>query len=477
MAGFKEIIKHSGNYFLASLATRALAFISIPIYTRLISPEDYGILSVFLGVTGIVGTILAFCTDQSISRYYFDQKDSDDFKKFTGTSVVLALGFFLLNSILLILFAGDFANLVGLKKQLIYLIIPFAFFNSVSLTFEQIYGPLKRSRSIAFSSLSRVYIGFAFSVGIVFMLKTEKYYGPIIGQLIGGLALLIYWIRSIKPYITFSFDKSYLKYIFSYSIPLIPYVLSGVIIEQFGKIAIGNVKSASEAGFYSLALTISSLVSIMIAISHQAWNPYYFEYMNAENYEQHDKDQNKIFRATIFVAIGVASFGNEIGVLLARKSFSGSLYLIPVFVIGYIFYQLAYVYMRNFSFTRKTQYLTLTVLLSGISNVIFNFYLIPRYGEKGAAISFVLSYILMAFTAWALNKFLVKHYGAPLKIFLIPFMVSLPFFVALYFISYVDFYVLKILLKLFLTGTLGIVLFWHLRFDIIHFLKTFKRNK
>lgn len=477
MPGFKEIVKHGGNYLIANIATRALAFISIPIYTRLISPSDYGILSVFLGVTGILGSILTLCTDQSISRYYFDKKNDEDFKKFTGTSIILALIVFFFTSLTLVLFAEQFGKFVGLQKKLIYLIVPFGFFNCISLIFEQIYGPLKRSKMVAMSSLSRAYVGFAFSVGIVLMLKTDKYYGPVLGQIIGGAALVFYWVKCIAPYFKLSFDKTYIKYILSYSVPLIPYVLSGVIIEQFGKIAIGNSKSVSEAGFYSLALAVSSIVSIVIAVSHQAWNPYYFEYMNSKNYTQHDEDQNKIFRITVFLAMGVASFGNEIGLMLAKSTFVGSLYLVPIFVLGYVFYQLAYVYLRNFGFTRKTQYLTLTVLLSGLSNVLLNTMLIPRYGEIGAACSFVISYMLMALIAWGLNKYVVKHYGPPLKLFLYPLLISLPFFVSIYLMRYMDGFWIKILIKSILTLILAIILFWGFRFELLKYLKSLKRNK
>lgn len=477
MPGFKEIVKHSGNYLIANIATRALAFISIPIYTRLISPVEYGTLSVFLGVAGILGSVLTLCTDQSISRYYFDQKNEEDFRRFTGTSTILALIVFFFNSLILIFFAEKFGQLVGLQKKLVYLIIPFAFFNGISLTFEQIYGPLKKSRIVAISSLSRAYIGFAFSVGIVLMLKTDKFYGPIIGQIIGGAALVFYWIKCISPYFKLSFDRTYIKYILSYSVPLIPYVLSGVIIEQFGKVAIGNVKSVSEAGFYSLALAVSSIVSIVIAVSHQAWNPYYFEYMNSGNYAQHDADQNKIFRITIFLAISIAAFGNEIGLLLAKHTFAKSLYLVPIFVLGYVFYQLAYVYLRNFGFTRKTQYLTLCVLLSGLSNVLLNTVLIPKYGEIGAASSFVISYMLMALIAWALNKYIVKHYGPPLKLFLYPLFLSLPFFVIIYSLRFMEGFWIKFLIKGTLTTLLGIILFWGFRSELMKYLRFQKNNK
>ena len=94
MAGFSEILKHSRNYLIANLATRALAFISIPVFTRLLTPDEYGIISIFIGIVGILGSIMAFSADRSVSRYFFDQKSSEDFSRFVGTSIILSLFFF-----------------------------------------------------------------------------------------------------------------------------------------------------------------------------------------------------------------------------------------------------------------------------------------------------------------------------------------------------------------------------------------------
>ena len=90
MAGFKEVLKHSGNYLLANLATRALAFISIPIYTRVLSTEDYGITAVFLSAVGILNGLIALNFDTSVSRYYYDKTSDADFKTFVGTSLISA---------------------------------------------------------------------------------------------------------------------------------------------------------------------------------------------------------------------------------------------------------------------------------------------------------------------------------------------------------------------------------------------------
>jgi O-antigen/teichoic acid export membrane protein len=460
MANFKGFLKHGGNYLIASLATRSLAFISIPIYTRLLSTEDYGIVSIFMGVSGLLASVIAFSTDRSVGRYFFDQKSELDFKRFVGTSSILAAFFFIFNSILLVYLAEDFGKLIGLNKNVVYLFIPFSLIAIIGLTFEQIYGPLKRSKEIALYSVVNVFLGFALSVIFLLFMKTDKYYGQIWGQIATGFVMLFFWIKLIKPYFVWSFDKAYIKYIFTFSVPLIPYALSGVIIEQFGKIAIGSSQGVSEAGFYNLALSISSIVNIVVVVTHQAWNPYYFEYMNSKNYAQLDTDFIKIFKLTILVAFGVASFGKELGLLLAKQEFSGALYLVPVFTIGYIFSQLSFAYVRNFGYTRKTQYMTLTILTSGISNVVLNVFFVKSFGQLGAAISFVISYVIMAILAWFINTYFVKLHATPIKRLLLPLFITIPFYIALYFVLSIDSVFGAILIKGLFFCLLAIITFW-----------------
>jgi O-antigen/teichoic acid export membrane protein len=477
MSNFAGFLKHGGNYLIASVATSALGFISIPIYTRLLSPEDYGIVSIFMGIVGLLGSVMSFSADRSVSRYFFDQKDELDFKRFVGTSSILGTVFFILNSFLLFLFADEFGNLIGLDKNVVYLIIPISAINIIGLTFEQIYGPLKKSKEVAVSSVVRVFLGFGFSVAFILLLGKDKFLGQIFGQILAGFCIVFFWIRLIKPYFKWSFDTSYIKYIFTYSVPLIPYALSGVIIEQFGKLAIGGSQGMSKAGFYNLALAVSSIVNIAIAVTHQAWNPYYFEYMNSKNYKQLDTDFVRIFKLTILVAFGVACFGKEIGLLLAKKEFSEALYLVPVFTIGYIFSQLSFAYIRNFGYTKKTQYMTITILVSGISNVILNVFFIKSFGELGAAISFVLSYVIMTVLAWFINAYFVKLHTTPFKILLFPLLLTIPFYVLLYFIIDIESVFLAVIIKILIYCLFVLLIFWNDRKEISLFSKKIlKRN-
>lgn len=468
---FAGFLKHGTNYLLASFANSALVFISIPIYTRLLNTEEYGIVSIFLGIVNILACLMSFSTDRSISRYFFDQKDELDFKKFVGASLILAVVFFSVNSLLLIFFAEDFGKFVGLNKYVVYLLIPVSAINILGLTFEQIYGPIRLSREIAKSSIIKVILGFIFSILFITLFTKDKFYGQILGQIIAGIFMIFYWIRLVKSYFVFSFDLSHVKYIFKYSVPLIPYALSGVIIEQFGKIFIGNSLSVSKAGFYNLALMISSIVNIIIGVTHQAWNPYYFEYMNTKNYHQLDSDYIKIFKITLFVAFGVASFGKEIGSIMAKDNFTEALFLIPIFTVGYIFSQFAFVFLRNFGYSKKIIYMSITILASGIVNIFTNIILMKFFGQLGVAISFVISYIFMTILGWLINTYIVRVYATPISKLFPLLLLIIPFYFILYYLLNTEFLLISFILKLILLFLLGFILAWNDRKVIISLIK------
>ncbi len=168
---YRQKIRHGRNYFAANLATRALAFISIPVYTRLLSTEEYGIL----------GSVMALSADRSISRYYFDKLHDDDLRIFVGTSIISAVAIFTISSILLVKYSTYYATLVGLEKGVIYLIIPTSFVNIIGFIFEQIYCPQKKSKLIATSSIFRIYLGIVLLTSLI-----PKKTAPLI-KLVNGL--------------------------------------------------------------------------------------------------------------------------------------------------------------------------------------------------------------------------------------------------------------------------------------------------
>ena len=438
MSDYKSLFKHSRNYFFATFATKALAFISIPIYTRLLTVEEYGVVNVFMSYVGVVAIFLTLSSEVSISRYYFDAKNSDDFKRFVGTSVRLTSFILIFTILVFILFLGIIADLLEMTKMLTICLVPLALFKITNSIFTQIYNPLMQSKKIAIVSSVQSYSAFMLSVVCILLIDNNKYYGYILGDIIAMILLGSYMINQIKPYYKGCFDKNYIPYILKYCLPYIPDAMSGIILAQFSKIFIGNNQGYALAGSYSLVVNIATLMGIVIQITNNAWVPYYFRYMNAKDYKSIDNDFNLIWRLTLVAALSLSLFGKELAELLARKDYLEMMPVLPLLVSGFVFHQWAYLYLRNVGYAKRMMWNTYSYMFSGAALVVFNFILVPKYQGYGAAIATFASYMLLFIFTYSVNRFVIKLHSPSLFKLFKTFFVYIVFAIIALFLFYID---------------------------------------
>jgi len=123
--------------------------------------------------------------------------------------------------------------------------------------------------------------------------------------------------------------------------------------------------------------------------------------------------------------------------------------------------------MKNY----KTQYMTIAVLVSGISNIILNSVLNPVFIELGAAISFVSSYIIMALLAWMINRYIVKLHATPFGSLLIPLLISTPFNLMIFYTNIFQSFTFTLFIKGLLVCTMTGILFFKERENIFFLIK------
>lgn len=470
MSDYKALLKHSGNYFFAMVATKALDFIAIPVYTYLLTVEEYGIYSIFISTVGIATVVLPLNTEVAISRYYFDAKDERDFKLFVGASVRLTSLIFIVMALVMIIFIKPLSEFQGFEVLLTLSIIPVSLYKIVNSIFQQIYQPLLQSRKIAVVSSIQAYLAFALSIVCIYFLPEKKYYGQVWGTIIAMFIVGSYSVRQIKDYYIGSWNKYHIKYILSYSLPYLPYSLSGIIIAQLGRLIVGKSQGFEAAGVYSFASNISMAMLVLISVVHSAWNPYYFRYMTDKDYKSIDKDYDIIWRFSLFCGLGLSLFCYEIGSIVGPSEYVKNLYLIPVLVLGYIFYQWSYVYMRNVGFAKRTIWNAVVVVVSGSVNILLNTLLIKPMGVLGIALSFTASYITMFIFGGILNKYVLKCYAPKLSQFYIPFLYTLPVIVYSIFNPITD-NALSLLLKIIIFVILSVLLFSKYYLRVMSYIK------
>ena len=112
---------------------------------------------------------------------------------------------------------------------------------------------------------------------------------------------------------------------------------------------------------------------------------------------------------------------------MGGRDYWEALYILPLLVSGYVFYQWAYVYMRNCIFAKRTIWNAVSVVAGGSSNIVISYYLIPFYGVLGVSIAFSLSYLVLLLTSYLINKFILKIYAPNGYAFFKLLMMTLPF--------------------------------------------------
>jgi len=457
---FGQTLKNSWTYLSGSVALKSLSIIGIPIMTRLLTEEDYGILNIFASFVSMAPTVLALNTNVGVGRRYFES--DGDFKDYLGTSFMISYSLIIVASIFMFTNAAWFADLLSLPEITIFFIGPFAI-RAINKSFHlQVFRAKSEPKKVRSLSLISGYIGFVLGVTLVYFHPEENRY---MGQIWSGLimtflasGIIIYRLRSS---IKFNPKWEHVKYMFSFGLPLMPSYLSSVVLAQFDRVMIGSYLGNGESGQYSFAYNISMLQLMLVNALYYSWEPKYYKYMKAKEYGKHDQDTLKLLSIASFAACGLILFSDWIGYILGSKSFHKSLYLIPTIVLGQFLLAINPIYKRHISFAKKTIYTSIVVLLCGALNIWLNSIYIPVYGAGAAAYTTVASYAIMFLLIYFVVRFILKSHVTSLwKVSL-----KMAVVVSACIFYYVELYVLEgglllgIFSKLLMLVVCGILLF------------------
>lgn len=395
------------KYLSGDILVKLLGFISLPVYTYFLTPDEYGIYSVFLSYMAIGVIVFTFNTHASVGRFIYD-KDINIGSFLYVTLLVAVLGI-LISSISLCMLDKQYlleTLQFDINKYGIFLIL-LIFLNTIHNVYNQILVAKKQSKEYTLLLAIKAYTGFFISLGFIYFYEASSI-SMIWGITVVTLLMTIYIFYKLYKQLVFSFDRYALKYIFTYSVFLIPYALSGVIMSQIDRIMLANMVSTYSAGIYSVA-TVLGLIPMMIygAISN-AWIPNYFNYMDSKNYKKIDEDIQKI---TLVLALGIFAlivFMDMIVSVLLNQKYHEALEAIVLLAIGTYFMILWYLWGINIGYAKKTIITSIIGIVSAVLNVVLNWYLVPLYELKGAIYATLVSYAFMAFCGYVVSQYILK---------------------------------------------------------------------
>lgn len=388
-----KVIKAGAGYVIGNYLLKGITFLSAPIFTRLLTTEEFGYFGTYTSYESIFYIIVGLALHSSINNAKYKYKEN--FEKYVS-SIVLLTG---ISTCIWLILANVFFNIYGpfldITRPIVNILVLHCF-GTAMFQFFNTYVSLNYSVK-SFMTLTSVNALSNMILSIVLLLTLfadSRYMGRIIGTVLPifllAVYIVVYFFRKSRPTV----NREYWKFAITYSLPIIPHGISQVILSSFDRIMIKNMVGAAEAGLYSFAYTIYTLVKVVTSSLDNVWKPWIYEKMDAKDYSSIRKQATKYaFGIALFTSMVVMAAPEMIKILGAREYWESTACVIPVVIGGYFSFIYTLPVMIEY-FYSKTKYIAVGSVLAAALNIVLNYLFIPRFGYIAAAYTTMITYFL-----------------------------------------------------------------------------------
>lgn len=398
MSKGKDLAKNTAIVSIGKICTQLITFFLLPVYTAVLSNEEYGVVDLLNTLTSLLLPIATLQIEQGIFRYLLDCREN---KEKQTTLITTVSKFILVQSaicILIFLCASPFIH--NEYKYFLMANLLMGILSSISL---QICRGLGDNKTYAVGSFITGALTVILNVIFIVAFKWGAY-GMLIATAISNLLCAIYVFvkKKIYKYIDIKQnDKKLLKDIVKYSVPLIPNMISWWIVSASDRTIISAVIGVAQNGIYSAANKFSGIFSTLYSVFNLTWTESASININSE-----DRDEffSKIFDFIVrffgSLCLGTIAVMPFVFGILVNEKFAESYYQIPILILGSVFNILVSFLGSVYVAKKLTKEIAKTSIIAAIINIVVNVALINQIGLYAASISTVIAYFAMFIYRW-----------------------------------------------------------------------------
>ena len=398
MKKYSELTRNTFIFGLSTAGIKIVSFILLPLYTSKINAIEMGSITILSTVIAILIPILTLGLNIGIIRFSMD-KDIDDSKIYTSLLIVWFISIFVL-----LLMYPIFIQINSINKFISYLYIIYIL-NSFEVLISQYVRGKELIKIFALSGVIKTIVLGLSNVLFLAILDYSSvgYLLSIIASYICSIFYLLIFGVKIKKLFVIDFDYLVFKSIILFSLPFIPNSISWWINNASDKFLILHFLGEEATGIYSVANRIPSLLILFTIVFNQAWQITAIKkYKNTSR-----KYFSEVFQQYGTLLFTACSFIIFLSPFLAKILFQNEYFIawkfVPFLLVAMVAGALANYYDALIISSKKTKNIFYATSIAAIFNITLNIILIPIVGIMGAAISTMISYIII---------FLIKIYTA-----------------------------------------------------------------
>jgi O-antigen/teichoic acid export membrane protein len=397
---FRHIFKDMALYGTGDLVFKATSFFAIPIYTRFLTPGDYGVWSFVVTAVGLLGGVLILGGDSAFSLFFFEARTETEKQRVTSTW----FGFLFAWSVAVIVLCLPFVSVFStwsfstrdhaILFALALMTAPLSLINAMcgQALRSQFQPRLFLALSVCSALLS---IGFSLWGVVVLKLGLRGLMG---GALLASSLMLPVRLWTIRGLLRPIFSACLLRRLLAFGIPLVPSSLAYWVFGMSDRIVLGKLSTLDQVGLYTLAVQITGILTLITGAWGQAWSPHavkaYIEQPTAAP-AFFGRAMTYILFGFGFLSVVFGTFAKEVLVVFSTPSFYPAASAIGPLGLGIVAYASTQVTATGISFAKKTTYFAVVSWIAALMNLGLNVLLIPKWGMMAACWTTTASYLFL----------------------------------------------------------------------------------
>lgn len=429
-ASLKLPAKASIWYIGSSGVARAIGALSTPIFTRLLSPEEYGLYPLYTSWLGVFSVLVTLeLTGSVIYRGYQRYEENKD--DFTTSTLGLLGAIFVGFCALYFAFYGLIGKFVGLSLSLSIFMFAEIFAAAViSLYLTKARFEYKYKAVSLMNILSAVLIPFS---AILLILLTQiraeaRIYASAILTVSIAVPIIILIIR--KSDRLYSRDKW--LYLLGRALPLLPHYFATALILKASEISIGRTHGTAALGQYSIAMSVGMILTIVTGGLLSALSPWIMRKIREGGIDRIREFLLLATRALSLIALLILAAAPEILTFLAADGFRSALPSVYPLEIAVIFSFLSGAIISACAYYEKGALTSISSIVTATVSVILAFLVLPRVDYRFAGIFALVSYLAMTLLSSLIFKRLSGEYPISIRKTAVTFLLTAAYSIILF---------------------------------------------
>ncbi|MDX6589601.1 MAG: hypothetical protein QOI84_875 [Solirubrobacterales bacterium] len=403
MSGYLRRLATTGAaYTAASILSKVIAVALLPLYTRYLTPADYGAAEVMFAAVVSISIVVRLGLIEALLRFYY--QDGEDPDRVVASTFAGLFWLSTIGALLALPFATPIAEAlldpktaaeVGQMAELARISIGGLWVLTMFEFMLTLFRLEERARAFFVTTILNVLVTIGLTVVLV-VGAGEGARGLLVGSYASGAAFVLGLIVWQWRRLSLRFDRELLRRLLRFGLPTMPAEASLYLLNVVDRVIIVRYAGLAEAGLYALAVKFAQGVNVLVRGFQLAWPPL--------AYSIRDDEEARRFYATVvtlfiagcaFVVTGMWLFSRWIVRALAAPKFFDSYEAIGLITTAVTLYALYMVMVVILGRTGRTGFNFPAAIAALVTNVILNLLLVPPLGIVGAGLALVASYLVV----------------------------------------------------------------------------------